>query len=32
MRDFDRAEIPAHLLDYFEEVVPETGGRVAHPT
>ena len=31
MRDFDPAEIPADLSDYFEEVVGG-GSAVAHPT
>ncbi len=30
MRDFDPAEVPADLRDYFEEVVG--GESVAHPT
>lgn len=32
MRDLCRAEVPEHLLGYFEEVMPSEGGLVAHPT
>ena len=32
MRDFDVSEIPADLRPYFEEVTPESGGCIAHPT
>ncbi len=32
MRDLDVAEVPAHLRHYFEEVMPQEGGHVAHPT
>ena len=32
MRDFTPDEIPADIRHYFEEVMPETGGLIAHPT
>lgn len=32
MRDLSPEEVPANLRDYFEEVVPESGGHIAHPT
>lgn len=32
MRDLTPEEVPAHLRAYFEEVTPQAGGHVAHPT
>jgi hypothetical protein len=32
MRDLTPEEVPAELRGYFEEVTPQAGGHVAHPT
>ena len=32
MRDLEVSEVPLDIRSYFEEVVPDSGGLVAHPT
>lgn len=32
MTVYKPSEVPDDLRDYFEEVVPESGGDISHPT
>jgi hypothetical protein len=32
MRDLKPSEVPDDIRAYFEEVMPESGGLIAHPT
>lgn len=32
MRDLSLEEVPGDIRGYFEEVMPESGGDISHPT